>query len=263
MTGFWIALAIIAGILLLCIVLVILLLLFGRVRIRITSKGGLRAVASILGIPVRVFPEEDKLEKPARPVRCRNPKKALKRELRRQEKQQRAIEKARRKKERMQAKRRRKKTRQSKGVAKKLPAHPLVEMLSDLTGLIKKIYKVARKGLKFHIKKLHIYVATDDAAKTAVIYGVVTQSVSYLMHFIDTHLTNIRRDEGDLKVEADYHSQTPRADIDIVCSVRLYKILTSGVLNDADLIPKQKKAAPKPEDSEGVVKRTTTFTIEN
>ncbi len=251
MTGFWIALAIVAGIILFCIVFIILLLLFGRVKIRITYIGGLRAVASVLGIPLKVYPEKDENEKKrSRTERCRSPKKALMRELRRLEKQKKADEKEKRKKAHLQAKRKRKRARRRKGDANAQPAPRLVESLSDITNLIKKLYKIARKGLKIHVKKMHIYVATEDAAKTAVVYGVVLQSVAYLLQFIETRVLHIRRDEGAMEIVADYLSQSSHAEIDIICYVLLSKVILSGVLGDADLIPKQKKTPPKSDDTQ-------------
>jgi hypothetical protein len=77
-----------------------------------------------------------------------------------------------------------------------------------------------------------------------VVYGIVLQSASYLLQFIQTHFLNIRREPGDMEVVADYLSQSSHAEIDIVCSVRLSHAL-DAVLKMLSAYKKEKKKAYK------------------
>ena len=99
MTALYIAIGVVAGLLL----LIVMAFLFGRARIRIVCRDKLTVRASILGIRFTLYP--DKKEKPEEKKslkKCRNPHRALQRELARQEKAARkklkALEKARKKK---------------------------------------------------------------------------------------------------------------------------------------------------------------------
>ena len=72
---------------------------------------------------------------------------------------------------------------------------------------------------------MHLSVGTDDAANTAILYGVIVQSVSYLIHFVEANFADIERRDGAILVEPDYVSGKTHADIDIVCSMNLGRAL--------------------------------------
>ena len=95
MTALYIAIGVVAGLLL----LIVMAFLFGRAKVRIVCRDKLTVRASILGIRFTLYP--DKKEKPEEKKslkKCRNPHRALQRELARQEKAARkklkALEKA-------------------------------------------------------------------------------------------------------------------------------------------------------------------------
>lgn len=82
------------------------------------------------------------------------------------------------------------------------------------------------KFLTVRAVKLKIGVATGDAASTAILYGVVVQSVAYLLELIDniTNLKSLRY--NDLNVYPDYTSESFTADIKIVLTLPVWCTLS-------------------------------------
>jgi hypothetical protein len=82
------------------------------------------------------------------------------------------------------------------------------------------------KFLTVRAVRLKIGVATGDAASTAILYGVVVQSVAYLLELIDniTHLKSLRY--SDLNVYPDYTSESFTADIKIVLTLPVWCTLS-------------------------------------
>lgn len=205
------------------LVAAVLILFVCNAKIRIISADQLRVVASICGFRFTVYPDKKKApKKPKNLARCRNPEAILKRELRRQ---QRAKEKAERKRERA-AKRAAKRSEKKIGIPQKYcPVPNLKENLEMVLALLQKFYKRTKGQIKIRIKKLHIRVATGEAAHTALLYGVVVQLVSYMIGYVETNYTALERDDGDLSVEPDYTSSESSADIDIVFRAKIWRAI--------------------------------------
>ena len=201
----------------------VLLLFIGNASIHIVSQDQLRVLISICGIRFTIYPDKKSApKKPRNLARCRNPERILKRELKRQ---QRASEKSARKKVRA-AKRAAKRTEKKIGIPKKYcPVPNLKENLEMVLELAKKLVSKTRGKVKIKINKLHIRVATNDAAHTALLYGVVVQLVSYLIGFVEENYTKIHRRDGDLAVEPDYTTSECSADIDIRLSAKIWRAI--------------------------------------
>ena len=97
------------------------------------------------------------------------------------------------------------------------------ENLEMVLELAKKLVRKTRGKVKVRINKLHIRVATNDAAHTALLYGVVIQLVSYLIGYVERHYTSIERRDGDLAVEPDYTTSECSASIDLVFSAKIWR----------------------------------------
>ncbi|MCL2518846.1 MAG: hypothetical protein FWF15_09820, partial [Oscillospiraceae bacterium] len=67
----------------------------------------------------------------------------------------------------------------------------ILELISLIKNIITKITEQFNKHLNVSIKELHIKVATDDAAKTALLYGAVSQSVVYLLEIIQKNVKKV------------------------------------------------------------------------
>ena len=78
-------------------------------------------------------------------------------------------------------------------------------------------------------------MATGDAASTAILYGVVIQSVAYIIEILNstTNLKGLKR--ADIAVNADYLSESTSVDMKFVFSLRVWHIFSIlfGVIGKA------------------------------
>jgi len=239
----WIILAIIA--------LPILVILLGSVRVRIVYREKVKVQVGTCGINVTVVSDKEKKEKkPRRLEKCRNPEKVLARELKKQEK---AAEKAARKAEQKRLKAKKKKAlkalkKQQKAEEAQKPKGPkpnVKENLDMILALLKKLYRVTKGNVKLHFRRMHIAIGTGDAAKTALTYGIVVQSASYLLNFIESKFTHLKRSYGDMTVYPDYTASKTTVDVDIVCKIKIRKLISIGVSMALAFLRERSKAQKK------------------
>ncbi len=216
MIALWIVLAIILGL--------ALLILLGGASVRIVCREKLRVVASICGIHITLV--SDKAPKPKKVkdlTECDDPDEALRRELRRQIKEARRAEKRREKAKKKAAKKAMQK--KQKALSHPVPTTNLKEKMDMILALVKKLYEVTRGRLRIRVRRMHIKVGADDAAKTAILYGVILQNASCLLNLIEYKFTPIKREDGEMQIEPDYLSGKCSADIDITCSVKFRHVI--------------------------------------
>ena len=104
-----------------------------------------------------------------------------------------------------------------------------IEDKSDLFSIVSIIVSFVKNFILFFVKsvrikafKLKITVATEDAAKTALTYTAITQSINSLFPLLDKLKTFKKLPKGkDLAVNADFTSETPTVDIDTELYVRV------------------------------------------
>lgn len=215
-----IVLTVLGGLLL----LLLLLLLLGHARVRIRCPGkALRVTLSVCGIPFTLLSDAEK-EIPD-PKDLEHPEALLRRERRRQRRAEKRAEKKRLRAREKAAKR----AEQKRTQRNDQPSPNLKEKLEMILALLQLLYRETGGKLRLRVRRLHLWVGTDDAAKTAILYGAVLQSATYLLQWIDTHLLRIDRRDGAMTVEPDFVSGKCHADIDLTCSIRLYTALVIGV----------------------------------
>ena len=193
------ALKIILGIL-----LFLVLLLFLRVKISIISDGGnTKLLLRILGIPIKLYPTKEK-----------------KRKIRMSDYTPRGLRRAQKKKEKQALKESKKKpqnTQEEKSA--------LSDTVSVITALVKKIVSRFFRHLRIDVAKIYVSVGTPDAAKTAVLYGVVCQGVAYLCEILE-RITNVKKTKKtEVSVVSDFVSGKTRADINISFSLVVWQAL--------------------------------------
>ncbi len=222
----WILLAVLLAIL----ACLLLLILFGGVQIRIICQEKLRVVAGVWFLRFTLVSDKKKKKKERqKPLSdCRNPERALRRELKRREKLARKAEKKRLKAQKKAQKKAARKE-QHAASGKKTPSPNLKENLDMILALLKKLYDGTNGRIKVRVRRMHILVGTEDAAKTAIMYGVILQSASYLLNFIESKFTHIARRDGDITIAPDYVSGHMSADIDIAVSIKIRHAIRLGV----------------------------------
>ena len=233
----WILLIILA-VLLGLLLLIGLLILLGKVSVRIIFRGDISVIVYAFGIRYTVISPEKKAKKEHPPLSpCPHSDRALQREWR---KQRRLAKKAARKKAKKAEQERKKQLekqkkkqlkQQQKDAAKDaaVPSPNLKENLEMILALLKKLGQVTQKRFRVHVRRMHIYIATDNAADTAILYGVIVQAAAAILQWIDHNAIPIRRKQDSMTIQPDYLSDTCRADIDITCSVHLRSVVAIGV----------------------------------
>lgn len=182
------------------ILLLIALLLLLRVRICIVLKDDIGVTLHILCFKKRLFP------------RRKAPKRKYLSKKRAAKNARKAAKKAAREKAKAAKKKHLFPSKKKRTLAEKIV---LVRAISAV--LVRK----TRKHLRLHAARLHIRVATGDAAQTAVLYGVVCQSLSYLLALFD-RVTKLKAVTPDVSVTADYLAEKPSADVKLVFSLRVW-----------------------------------------
>ncbi len=198
MTGLFIFLGILA---------LILIILFIRVRIIIDYHGeDLILKLKILGIPITLMPRGEK-----------------KRKIRLKDFSHKVLEK----KQRKAAKTNKKKTekKQKKQIQQKEKA-PLTEVIPEITRLVKYLLGKFLGHLRIDITKIYISVGSDNAATTAIMYGIINQAAAALLDILSA-ITNVKKDrKSEISVVADFTSDKIKTDINIGFSLVLWQLFS-------------------------------------
>ncbi len=117
------------------------------------------------------------------------------------------------------------KIKKDKKSVKKYSGDDIPFYLELLKGFIGKTYESAKRGLTVKVEKLHITVATDDPAKTAISYGIISQACAYLFEFLGS-LVNIKyKKNSNVAITTDFSSTETTYEMKIALSWRLYRAL--------------------------------------
>ncbi len=187
-----------------------LLLLSLRIKLIFTVREEMRVTLALLCFRFSLFPRKI------------TPRKALRKY---------------RKERRKSAKKEKKKAPTGHAVGKEKTAEKsekasLLEKIAGLRAVLALLVRKTGKHLHLRTAKLHIAVATGDAASTAILCGAVSQSVAYILALLD-RVTNLHTKPREVSVFPDYLSDKSRVDIRFVFSLRVagaFALLFSFVL---------------------------------
>ena len=108
--------------------------------------------------------------------------------------------------------------------------------------LAKKFYHTTHGKVRIRVNKLHIRVAADEAAHTALLYGVVIQIVSTILNYVDQYYAVLEHKEGDISVNPDYSSSESSAEIDIAITAKVWRTIIM-IVKMVDAYDAEKKNA--------------------
>ena len=100
-------------------------------------------------------------------------------------------------------------------------------LVRDLGMILRVVRILARKfGKKLHIRirQLTIVAATDDAAKTAYVFGVLSQMLAYFLAAADSY-TNVTFRNRRVGVRADFLSEKTRVKAEILFRIRVVSVI--------------------------------------
>ncbi len=235
-------------------VILLCLWLIGRIRANIILiyDGQFTVRVKMLGITVRLLPKKKKIIHPDdfspekyRRLQAREEKKRIKREAKRNRKE---------------AKRSAKKAdsavspEKAKGTSKKKKG---IDQILDLVYMLLDALKPLGKSFGRHFEveavKLKIKVGSEDAAKTAILYGILVQAVAYgleiLSSLINVHIRKKNREA--ICVNADFTAERITADLHLILKLRLWHVFAIGFSALGGIIrnrvAKFKKTAVRPD----------------
>ena len=202
-----------ALIVILSIALLIALLLSTKVLLQIRYDDSLTVYLRVLFVKIRLYPSEKEKK--------RYPHSMSKRKAQR-------IKDSLKKKQKEEPKK--KKKRKSKEKEPK-EAPDLISILSIITSFVKSFLRLFAGSVRIRSSRLHIVVAAENAADTAIAYGTLTQAVNLLFPMLDGIKTFKHLPRGkELSVRADFLSDTPKIDADVELYIRVGSALKAVCL---------------------------------
>ncbi len=102
---------------------------------------------------------------------------------------------------------------------------PLGDKISTIVYLIKLLFSRLFKHLRLDISKIIVVVGGKDAASCAINYGIISQSVAYLLEFLDRNLNIHKKRKGEINVLCAFTSEKTVYDIFISASLNIWQIL--------------------------------------
>ena len=115
-----------------------------------------------------------------------------------------------------------------KAAGKTKPKKPLGDIIDMIKDLVAVFVGRFAKHLRIRVARLHIGVATGDAASTAILYGAIAPSVACIAALLDSTSTLRHPAKTDVDIHADYLSEKMVIDIEIgfsICVWQLFDIL--------------------------------------
>lgn len=192
------------GVVLLSLLALILLILFLSVSICVVYEGDVSVFVKVLFLQFKVFPRNSKInlkDFSAKGInkKLRKDKQVLAKHATKEEK---------------------KKTKSSK--KRKTNIIDTLKLVADILSAIKvKFFKY----LRVKLAKLGLVLATDDAAKTAIEYGIAVQGVQYIVSILEG-ITNFSVEKsGYIHVDCDFTSEKTSLDLDITLSLRVWQMI--------------------------------------
>lgn len=198
----------------------LLLSIRGRIVLELNPDGELYVAVKVLCFTIQIAPARE-----PKPIKIKDftPKKHKKRLRKDYQTYLKKQEKKAKKAAEKQAKKEKKKS------TKKEPKEPkrsITDWIDIAVSVLKVLFERFTKHLRIKVARLHVNVATGDAASTAIMYGVVIQSVAYVIEILD-RITNIDGlQKADISVNADYLSENMTFDLKFVFSLRVYQIFS-------------------------------------
>lgn len=205
-------------IIILSILLLITLLLSMKVILQIRYEGALTVSLRVLFIKIQLYPSKSKFKKKPYPHSMSKRKaQKIKDELSKDK-----------------PKKKKKKSEKAEKVATDSDSDSpdIASMISIITSFVKNFLKLFAGSVRIRSSLLHITVAAEDAAETAVAYGAVSQAINILFPIISSVKNFKRLPKGkELWVKADFLSEKSTVDVNVELYVRVAGALKTLILS--------------------------------
>lgn len=203
-----------ALIVILSIALLIALLLSTKVLLHIRYEESLTVYLRVLFVKIRLYPSKKEKKKHPHSMSKRKAQK---------------IKDSLQKKPKEEPKKRKSKKKEKEKEPKEAP--DLISIISIITSFVKSFLRLFAGSVRIRSSRLHIVVATEDAADTAIAYGALTQAINLLFPMLDGIKTFKHLPRGkELSVQADFLSDTSKIDADVELYIRVGSALKAVCL---------------------------------
>ena len=98
---------------------------------------------------------------------------------------------------------------------KKSSASDILKFIRSASDFLKKILGSFLKRARIKVSKIDIVVATEEASKTAIMYGVISQAVAYMLEILDNFTTLKKSYKGSISVVPDFTKEDSSIKLDI------------------------------------------------
>ena len=96
--------------------------------------------------------------------------------------------------------------------------------------LLKKLVSIFRTRLHIKLARLNITVSGKDAASTAIMYGVISQTAGYIIEFLNNTENFKMTNEEQVSVTADFLGKKTKVDIKISIRLGIKNLLSLAIL---------------------------------
>lgn len=177
---------------------IIMLILFVKVRLCLIYEDDLDVKVKILFFNIPLYPQKQEKLKPS----DYSLKKLEKKQAKLDKKSKKTVKK------------------QSSPKPEKDKATKIKDGIALIRLILDSVMAPFGRYLKIEIVKIYVKIASDDAAKTAFIYGIVSQSIAYIIELL-SNVTNVDvKKKNSIRVIPDFIDQTSEAGINITLGLR-------------------------------------------
>ena len=113
----------------------------------------------------------------------------------------------------------------AKGKKEKKSLAEILDIIDIAKKLLSAIVKRLFKHLRIHAMRIKLKIAMEDAAKTAIAYGAVTQAINLLFPILEDLKGFKTPKRKDIDVQADFLSEESEIDICFAFKIRVWQVL--------------------------------------
>ena len=99
------------------------------------------------------------------------------------------------------------------------------DKLSTVINLIKQLISRLSKHLRLDISNIIVIVGGKNPAEIAIAYGIISQSVAYLLAFLDSNISVRKNKTSTINVACDFTSEKIAYDVFISLSLNIWQII--------------------------------------
>lgn len=98
----------------------------------------------------------------------------------------------------------------------------VIDNLKMISDVLRVLFKSFSKYLHVKLAKIHIRIATPDAAQTAILYGAASASLACIVELLDSYTKLHKIKERSILIEPDFLSEKTVAKINISLSISVF-----------------------------------------